>query len=306
MPKSILVTGSSSGFGKEIALYLAERGGRGYQGQRTTLQGSGSSDEGFQVYASMRNLAKRADLETAAAERGVTLRILQLDITQPDSIAEAVQTIVAECGGIYGLINNAGLFLRGYFEDLAEAEIRQLFETNLFGTMAMTRAVLPHMRQAGQGRIVFITSVAGRIGAPSGSVYSASRFAQEGFAESLSQEVEPLGLQAIMIEPGITKTEDWTPDRYVAARAKDPNSPYYTWFRQTQRLFHQTMEASPITTTEIAATIHEALTVKRPRLRYVVGRRAKLVLNLRRYIPGELFERVYFGEVMRRITKGEA
>jgi NAD(P)-dependent dehydrogenase (short-subunit alcohol dehydrogenase family) len=282
MTQSVLVTGTSTGFGMEIALYLAERG--------------------FQVYASMRDLNRRAELDAAAARRNVTPRVIELDVTDQASIDAAVRTVVAETGGIYGVVNNAGQFLRGFFEDLDDAEIRQVFETNLFGVMAVTRAALPHMRAARAGRIVIISSVAGKIGAPSGSAYSASRFAQEGFAEALSQEVEPLGVRVVLIEPGITKTESWTVDRGVAARARNPNSPYYEWFNRAEHLFDRAMQSSPIMTEDVARTVHTALTARRPRMRYIVGRRAGLVVALRRYLPGELFERLYFGEVMRRVT----
>ena len=284
LPNSVLITGCSTGFGMETALHLAERN--------------------FRVYATMRDLTKQIELLEAAERRNVTLRILRLDITEPESIAEAVQTVVAESGGIYGVINNAGVVIRGYFEDLLEEEIRAVFEPNFFGTMAVTRAALPHMRAARRGRVVIITSIAGKIGSPGGSAYSSSRFAQEGFAESLSQELEPLGIQVVLVEPGITKTEHWTINRGVAVRATNPESPYYHWFQRGEALFHKAMDTSPIQTTDVAQTIHTALTAKQPRLRYVVGRRAGFVLALRRYIPGEIFERIYFGEIMRRITNG--
>ena len=141
----------------------------------------------------------------------------------------AVRTIVAETGGIYAVVNNAGQFLRGYFEDLSNGEVRQVFETNVFGTMAVTRAVLPHMRAAKRGRILIMSSVAGKIGAPTGSAYSASRFAQEGFAESLSQELEPLGIHVALniVEPGITRSAGWTPGRGAAEKACDRHSPSF-------------------------------------------------------------------------------
>ena len=283
--KSILVTGAFTGFGPEIALYLAERG--------------------FKVYASMPDVTQRADLDAAAARRNVTPRVIGLDVTDQASVAEAARTIVAESGGVYAVVHNAGLFVRGYFEDMVDAEIRQVFETNLFGMMAVTRAVLPHMRAAGRGRIVIISSVAGRLGAPSGSAYSASRFAQEGFAESLRQEIEPLGLSVTLVEPGITKTETWTIDRSVAAHARDPNGPYYAWFCRAEEIFDQALQSSPITPLDVAQSVHRALTARRPRLRYVVGRRPALILALRRYIPQRLFERVYFREVIRRVTTPE-
>jgi NAD(P)-dependent dehydrogenase (short-subunit alcohol dehydrogenase family) len=144
--------------------------------------------------------------------------------------------------------------------------------------------------------------VAGKVGAPTGAAYSSSRFAQEGFAECLSQEVEPLGLEVIIVEPGMCKTQRWTLERGAAADARDPSSPYRAWFRRAEQLFNQAMEDSPITASDVARTIVRALQARRPRLRYVVGRRAALLLGLRRHLPGEAFDRLYFGEVMRRVT----
>lgn len=280
--KSILVTGASTGFGQEIALHLAE--------------------QGFDVYATMDDLSGRADLEAAMSERHLSLRILQLDVTDRASIAAAVRTIIEEAGGIYGVVNNATMFLRGYFEDLLESEIRQVFETNLFGTMAVTQAVLPYMRAARRGKVVIISSVAGKIGAPSGSAYSSSRFAQEGFAESLAQEVEPLGIDVALIESGISKNESWTIDRAVAARARDPERPYHAAFHRSETYFERRLQRSPITARHVAEAVHRALTDRRPRHRYVVGRLPKLVIAARRYSPGEMFEKLYFGAVMRRLT----
>lgn len=282
MNRTVLVTGTSTGFGLETALYLAERG--------------------YTVYATMRDLARRGSLDAAAAQRRVQLRVLRVDITDQASITEAVQTAVAETGGIYGLVNNAGGFLRGFFEDLDDAEIRHIYETNVFGTMAMTRAVLPYMRAARRGRIAFVTSVAGHIGAPGGSVYSSTRFTQEGFAESLYQELAPLGIYVSLVAPGITRTERWTFDSGVAARARDPQSPYATWFAQSAKIFYQAMNTSPISPRDVAEAMNQIMTVKHPKLRYIIGQRAKLVIRLRRILPFEIFERVYFGEVIRRIT----
>lgn len=280
--QSILVTGCSVGFGKEIALYLAE--------------------QGYQVYATMRNLEKSQELAGEAARRAVKLRILRLDVTDEASIAGAVATIVAETGGIGGVVNNAGQIVRGYFEDLSDAEIRGIFEANFFGMLAVTRAVLPHLRQARRGRIVIISSVAGRIGSPTGSAYSASRHAQEGFAESLRQEVEPLGIYVSLIEPGITKTESWTADKGSAAKAHDPNSPYYAWFKRAEMLFSRAMDSSPITTRDVAHAVYRALSEPRPRWRYMVGTRARLVVTARKLLPSEFFNRAYFGALVRRIS----
>ena len=283
MINSVLITGASTGLGLEIALYLADRG--------------------LEVYASVRDLGQRSALDEAAARRGVQLHVLQLDITKKDEIEEAVGMVVEQSGGIYGLVNNAGIGLRGYFEDLSEEEIRSVFETNVFGTMAITRAVLPHMRVAKRGRIVIVTSVGGRIGAFAVSAYCATKFAQEGFGESLAQEVIPFGIYVSMVEPAIIKTERWGANRGVARGALNPQSPYYAWFRASERLADHLVETSPTQPVDVAGAVCNALTARRPRLRYIVGRRTSLVMTLRRYLPGELFERLYFGEAVRRVTK---
>jgi NAD(P)-dependent dehydrogenase (short-subunit alcohol dehydrogenase family) len=279
---TILVTGAATGLGKEMALFLAQRG--------------------FHVYATMRDVKHSESLATAALDRKVQLRILPLDVMDMDSIQQAVRTIVAETGGIGAVINNAGIGLRGYFEDLEDEEIRQVFDANVLSVMRVTRAVLPHMREAGAGRILFISSIGGRIGSLGVSAYCATKFAVEGFAESLLLEVAPLGLQVVLIEPGIINTERWSVNRGLARGASNPNSPYYVWFCQAEKESDQLVRTSGTTAADVAEVIHEALTVKRPKLRYMVGRKAKLAVALRRWLPGETFERVYFGIVMRRVT----
>jgi NAD(P)-dependent dehydrogenase (short-subunit alcohol dehydrogenase family) len=285
MTSSVLITGAGTGIGLETALYLAE--------------------QGFLVYTSVPDLSQQEGVDTAAEERGVSLQVLQLDVTDQESIQSAVDTIIAESGGVYGLVNNAGIALRGYFEDLSDAEIRRLFDVNVFGTMAVTRAVLPHMRRARQGRIVIITSVGGRIGSLAVSAYCATKFAQEGFGESLAQEVVPFGIHVSLVEPAIMKTERWGVHRGIAEGALNPKSPYSAWFRESERLADRLVETSPTRPIHVARTVHRALTARRPRLRYVVGWRAHLVLTLRRYLPGESFERLYFGQAVRRVTRAQ-
>lgn len=279
--RSVLVTGAGTGLGLETALSLAERG--------------------FRTYASVLDLKQAEPVRAAAAERRVTLHLLELDITDAASIDAAVSRIVSESGGIYGLVNNAGTRLRGCFEDLTDEEIRRLFRTNIFGTMAVTRAVLPHMRAARDGRIIIITSVAGRVGWFGVSAYCASKFAQEGFGESLALEVAPFGIRVVLVEPGIIRTEAWGAHRVVAAKASDPASPYFRWFTEAERIADERVGGSATSPADVACTVVTALTTRRPRLRYVVGRPAKLVIAGRRHVPGELFERLYFGHLRRRL-----
>ncbi|HEU4760666.1 MAG TPA: SDR family oxidoreductase [Dehalococcoidia bacterium] len=284
MSDTVLITGASTGMGLETAVHLAERG--------------------FQVYATMRDLGKRGALDAEAARRGVNLEVLRLDVSDPASIDEAVATIMEQSGGVYAVVNNAGIEMRGFFEDLTDDELRQPFETNVFGTMAVTRAALPHMRAARRGRVVVLSSVGGKIGSMGLSAYCASRFALEGFAESLSQELMPLGIYVSLVEPGITKTNHWaSPNHGVAGRATSPESPYHAWFERLETLTRQLVASSPTKPPQVAAAIHTALTAKRPKLRYMVGRRASLVVKLRRYVPEGLFERLYFGTIIRRVTQ---
>ena len=281
--ETILVTGASTGLGKEMSLYLAERG--------------------FRVYATVRDMSFSESLLATARSRGVELKVLPLDVVDKASVADAVASIVAETGGIYGLINNAGVGLRGYFEDLDDHEIRRMFDANVFGAMAVTRTVLPHMRAAKRGRILLISSVGGRIGSLGVSTYCSTKFAIEGFGESLFLELAPLGIRVSLIEPGIIKTERWSVNRGIAERAKDPQSPYYAWFWQSEQEADKLVQASTATPADVAAVVHRALTASRPKLRYMVGRKAKLAVALRRWLPGNLFERIYFDLVMRRVTQ---
>jgi NAD(P)-dependent dehydrogenase (short-subunit alcohol dehydrogenase family) len=256
---SVLITGASTGLGLETALYLAEHG--------------------FKVYATMLDLSRRAALDEEAARRGVQVQVLKLDIRDKDDVDAAVREVVERSGGIHALVNNAGIGVRGYFEDLSEKEIRSVFETNVFGT------------------------VGGRIGSLAVSAYCATKFAQEGFGESLAQEVAPFGIYVSLVEPAIIRTERWGANRGVAKRALDPKSPYCAWFHESERLVDRLVKTSPTKPVDVACAVHSALAARRPRLRYMVGRRASLVMILRRYLPGELFERLYFGEVVRRVTK---
>jgi NAD(P)-dependent dehydrogenase (short-subunit alcohol dehydrogenase family) len=208
---------------------------------------------------------------------------------------------------VFALVNNGGIGLRGCMEDVTDAEIRAVFEANVFGTMAVTRAVLPHMRAAGRGRVVTITSVGGRISTFGLGVYCSSKFAQEGFGEALALELATFdGLHAVMVEPGIIKTTRWDEHRGTAAGAQDPSSPYHARFEAAEQVADALVERSRTKPDDVAAAIHEALTARRPRMRYVVGRPAAAAIVLRRYLPTGVFERIYWGPFLRRIRKRAA
>ena len=282
MTSKVLITGAGTGLGLETALTLAERG--------------------FNVYASVLNAAQKARVIEEASQRGVTLHAPIMDVTDEAAVQATVEAITATEGAFLGVVHNAGISLRGYFEDCDDDEIRKVFEVNLMGAMVVTRAVLPTMRQAGSGRLIFVSSVGARVASMGRTAYCASKFALEGFAESLMQEITPLGIHVSIVEPAIIKTERWTVHRGIARRAQDPSSPYYAWFQRQEQLADELVRTSPTTPEQVADTIYRALTEQRPRLRYIVGKRARLVITLRRYLPGELFERFYFGEAMKRVT----
>ena len=282
---SVIVTGSGTGLGFETALHLAK--------------------QGFRVFATVRNLAQRGRLLDAAAERGVELEVVRLDLTDPQSIDDAVSTVVESAGGVFGLVNNGGVGLRGCVEDCSEQEIRQVFETNVLGTIALTQAVLPHMRAAGCGRIVTVTSVGGRVCGFGVTIYCASKFAQEGLGEGLALELAPFGIQSVIVEPGMINTSRWSDHRGTAAGALDPDSPYHHLFWASEEAADRHVQRAPTRPEDVAITIHEALTAKEPRMRYVVGRGAALVIALRRYLPESLFERLYFGGQVRKLLERE-
>jgi NAD(P)-dependent dehydrogenase (short-subunit alcohol dehydrogenase family) len=279
---AVLVTGASSGIGLEIAVYLAR--------------------QGYSVYATMRNLARRGELDAAAARHNIQLDVLQLDITNDASIQAAVRTISSKSREIYGLINNAGSILRGFFEDVSEQEVRDILDANLFGTMAVTKAVVPMMREAHRGRIVILSSTAGRMGSPGSSAYCASKFALEGFAECLSQEMALFDVKVSVIGPGFVRTELFGKNRHIASGAMASNSAYRKWFQKLEQLTDHEAEAATTTTTDVAKVVSEILEAKRPRLRYIVGRRARFLLNLRRYLPGEMFDNIWTREMTRRLS----
>jgi NAD(P)-dependent dehydrogenase (short-subunit alcohol dehydrogenase family) len=250
-----LVTGASSGFGLLASIELARRGHR--------------------VFASMRDLGKQSQLLEAARAAGVEVETLALDVTKAESIASAVRGINARAGGVDVLVNNAGFGMAGFFEDVELDEFREQFETNFFGLIAVTQAVVPGMRQRRRGRVINVSSISGRLGNPGMSAYSASKFAVEGLSESLRLELLPLGIHVVLIEPGTFKTDIFDKNRRVARRALDPTSPNYDRARRLEAFIEKLLQRNRQDPNDVALAIAHAATVKAPRLRYVVGRDAR-------------------------------
>ena len=282
-PPVALVTGAGSGLGLESALTLAA--------------------EGYRVYGSVLNRSEEEALSTAARARGVAVRPLAMDVTQPAEVLAAVESVAAAAGRIDALVSFAGVGLRGFFEDLTLEEIRRVYDVNVFGVMAVVQAVLPHMRKARSGRIILTTSIGGRMGTMTISGYGSSKFACEGFGECLHQEVLPFGIHVSLLEPGLVATPHFTRNRNRSRRAVDPASPYYKWFCQHERIVDSILARQSFGPPEVARVVLKILASRRPRLRYVVGRTAKVIFALRRYIPGELFQNLYWAAVRRMVTR---
>ncbi len=185
--KIVLITGSSSGFGRVTAETLAR--------------------QGHAVFASMRNAKWKnagasADLRTLAKQQGLALYVVDLDVTDIDSVHTAVAEVIGKTGRIDVLVNNAGVVFAGPTETLTLEQVQRQFDTNFFGVVSMNRAVLPHMRRQGHGLLIHISSTGGRLGMPFLGAYTASKFALEALAEAYRYELSGLGIDSVIIEPG--------------------------------------------------------------------------------------------------------
>lgn len=262
--KTVLITGCSSGFGLLSAVTLAKNG--------------------FRVFATVRSLEKRVALDKALADAGATATILPLDVTDEAAVAATVAQVIAEAGSIDALVNNAGFAMGGFVEDFSLAEVRAQMETNYFGLVALTKAVLPHMREKRAGRIVNISSIGGRVGNPIVAPYVASKFAVEGFSEALAFEAEIFGISVVLIEPGAFKTEIFESNRRVAAHALDPASPYAAVMPKIEATIDEKVGKFAGDPQKVADCVLHALTVEKPHLRYFVGTDAKLMGNVHRFL----------------------
>jgi NAD(P)-dependent dehydrogenase (short-subunit alcohol dehydrogenase family) len=258
--KVAVVTGSSSGIGFETSLTLARNG--------------------FFTYATMRNLGKGASLKSVATKEGLPIRVAQLDITEDRSINNVVHSIVSDVGKIDVLVNNAGYGLNGAFEDLAMEEIKAQFETNLFGVIRVTQAVLPVMRKQESGIIVNISSAAGRFGYPGESAYVSTKFAIEGLSESMAYELEPFGIRVVLVEPGPIRTN--FADGVVAAKkSQDPTSPYGEIMKKLNAVLASMRENAPFPDL-VAKVVLNAVTSENPGLRHLAGKDVETWMQAKR------------------------
>ena len=272
MPEKIaLVTGASSGFGLLTSIELAKAG--------------------FRVVATMRDLGRREHLDKTAAAGGLTpkLDIRELDVTRFDTIQPFVDGVVRDYDRLDVLINNAGFAVAGFAEDIKLDELRLQFETNFFGAVAMTKAVLPAMRRQRSGHIIQVSSISGLHGSVTVSSYSASKHALEGWSESLRMEVNSLGIKVVLVEPGAFQTGIWTRGARMGEQSTKQTSPNIERSLRMRERLRELPKADPIVVARLIVTIAQD---PNPKLRYLVGRDAKIQLAMKRLLPWKWHEKI--------------
>ena len=279
-----LITGSSSGIGFETSLRLARNG--------------------IYTYASMRNLSKSEGILGYARKEDLPLKILRLDVTDEESISEAIDKLITEKSRIDIVVNNAGYSLLGPLEQLRINEIKEEFETNFFGIIKLIQSILPIMRKQRYGRIINISSLAGRIGFPFSSAYVSSKFALEGLVESLRYEVQPFGIKVILIEPGVIKTNFVNNMKLgkgviTFRNSNSDNSPYVEILQKRISAFKPRFEKG-LPAGDVADMVLEAVTSDNPRTRYLVGNDALKMMEKRKNTTEEEFDRLVMNSVLGR------
>jgi NAD(P)-dependent dehydrogenase (short-subunit alcohol dehydrogenase family) len=259
---NVLITGCSSGIGLQAAELFAERG--------------------WNVAATMR----RPDEAPASVKGHSHVKLYALDVTSPESVAAAVDASIRELGRIDVLVNNAGFGADGVFEAMDDDLIRRQFETNVFGLMRLTRALIPHMRHNGGGTIIQIASMGGRLAFPLYSIYHASKWAVEGFTESLHYELRQFHISLKLIEPGAIRTEFYGRSRaFVTSDAL----PEYNAFVAKVEAVSQKTGQSGEDPSIVARAILRAATDGSSRMRYPIGKPAPMLLAARRFLPDWAF-----------------
>jgi NAD(P)-dependent dehydrogenase (short-subunit alcohol dehydrogenase family) len=271
--KVSIVTGSSSGIGFETSLLLARKG--------------------FYTYATMRNLNKSLKIKEIAEKENLPLEVLKLDVTDDKSVKDAIKQITDENSKIDVLVNNAGYGVMGAVEDLSLDDFKSQFETNFFGVIRVTKEVIPIMRKQGNGNIINISSVGGKIGLPLNSAYISSKFALEGLSESMAYELEQFGIDVILIEPGVVKTnffENVVIDNNNTNSTNNKTSPYS---QLTQKLFEGFVpllnSSSSSGSSDVAEVIYQAIESNNREVRYPVGKDAVSIIKTRQNLSDKEF-----------------
>jgi NAD(P)-dependent dehydrogenase (short-subunit alcohol dehydrogenase family) len=256
---SVLITGATDGLGKAAALLLAERG--------------------YRLFAAGRSAEKRAQLDALAREKKLPLETLEMDVCDDASVNAGVLSVLNKAGAIDVLINNAGLVYAGAVEELRLEDWRKQFETNFFGVLRVTQAILPHMRERQKGRILMMSSVSGIVTPPTQGAYSASKHAIEAVANAMRSELYPFGIETILIEPGyiVTNIQQTAMELAQPYQEEIRNGPYAKIYATYWSSAKSTRAQSKTTPEDCARIMLEAIEAPRPKARYGVTPLATLV-----------------------------
>ncbi len=268
--KVVLITGASSGIGKETAKLLVENG--------------------HIVYGAARRLDKMNDLKEAG------IKLLEMDVTNDESMVKGIQKIIETEKRIDVLVNNAGYGSFGTLEDVPLSEAKYQFEVNIFGLARLTQLVLPHMRKQQSGKIVNISSMGGKFGEPHGAWYHTTKFAVEGLSDSLRMELKQFKIDVVIIEPGAIKSE-WGGIAKENLLKVSGNTPYKNLAAKHAALIDETYKRVGSEPIVIAKTIAKAINSNNPKTRYAVGGGAKLLLFMRRILSDKLFDKIFLSQL---------
>jgi NAD(P)-dependent dehydrogenase (short-subunit alcohol dehydrogenase family) len=268
-----LVTGGTDGLGRAAAVMLAERG--------------------YRVFASGRNAERRAALQQFAAERKLPLEAIAMDVCDDASVDHGIAQIESEAGPVEVLVNNAGVAIIAVLEEITLADLHKQFETNFFGLLRVTQRVLPGMRGALHGRIVNMSSIAGKMTMPLFGPYSSSKHAVEAASDALRLELYPFGIHVALIEPGYIPTNiNRNAAELSSSYAKNAErSPYAPLYRKFFGAWEKTTTSSRYTPEDCARVIVRAIEDTPPRARYPVTRGAKAGIFIRRFLPDSMIDR---------------
>ena len=255
--KSVLITGATDGLGKALALLLAERG--------------------YHVFAAGRSPEKLAQLDAAARHKNWALDAITLDVCSDESVHHAVKNVLAKAGALDVLVNNAGVNYTAAVEDLTIDDWRAQFETNFFGVLRVTRAVLPHMRERRNGRILMMSSLGGLVTPPTQGAYSSSKHALEGLSNALRLELYPFGIDVVLIEPGYIITGIQKTAAELSRPYLEKGGPYAPLYARFFTSVNNTRAKSKTTPEDCARVMLHAIETPRPKPRYGVTSLAPFV-----------------------------
>jgi len=273
--KSVLITGATDGLGRAAAILLAQRG--------------------YLVFASGRSPEKRAQLDALARERNLSLETLALDVSRDASVEQAVSHVLARAGTIDVLFNNAGVNYSAAVEELRIEDWRRQFETNFFGALRVTQAVVPHMRERRSGRILMMSSVSGFVTAPTQGAYSSSKFALEAMSNALRLELYAFGVKVILIEPGYIVTGIQQAAMELSKPYLDGTNPgpYAALYARFLRSVTTSRAASETTPEDCARVVLQAIESPHPKIRYTVTRLATFAKWSKRLLSDRAVDAIF-------------